>query len=236
MHSRPTDARTAPRRSRKRRRRLLAIVGAGIAAALLAALIAARTPPSWYDPAVVGPDAAQEVRDDLLRTGQRFSDGMQAGEPFEFVVRDEQINPWLWLTERERIWPGIDRYLPAEIDDPMVFFSDGAATAACTIGPRTQWVLSFRVKVRVVEGRVHARLTQWQVGSLPLPVGLARTAMRRAGVRLALPDGRPLDPARPVVLVAEGKWISPRRRFRIEDVRFDPGELVVKVVPLRDHR
>ncbi len=230
-----------PDRSSTASRRWPLWLGAGALAAILLALpigwMAYRYIPSWYQPAYVPYEEEQEARDRLGASFTALSRGMGQGRPFEFRVRQDDLNRW--LVARDRIWPASKRWIPEQIRNPMVLFREDEITlAGMWTGPGPDTVVSIRLHAEIVDGKLCVRILSVRGGALPVPVSLIRREVARQERRWRqrdeplLPDGTSLaDAIAGAPLPPEVRWRQPRGTFRIEALRIQEDELWVQLRP-----
>ncbi len=233
-------------RSRVRLRRWTLRIGAialGVTIVLLlVGWLSYRHIPSWYRPAYVPIEEEQAARDELGAAFTGLSRGMGQGEPFDYTVRQDELNRW--LVARERIWPASKRWIPEAIDDPVVVFRQDEVIVAgtwCGPGPRT--VVSIHLRVEMDGDRLRAVVESVRGGSLPIPLGpikqqLARLEQDRSGRdRPLLPNGTSIvDAIEGAPLPRDLPWSQPRGEFRIEALKVVPGELRVRLRPIPRRR
>jgi hypothetical protein len=205
---------------------------------LLVAWMAYRHIPVWYQPAYVPYEDEQAARDELGAAFTELSRGMGQGVPFDFRVRQDELNRW--LIARERIWPASKRWIPERITDPMIVYQDDKIIVAgtwCGPGPRT--VINIHVCVDVVDGSPRAHVVSVRAGSLPIPLTpikrmLARLEHDRAGRRQPLlPDGASVvDAIEGAPLPRDIPWSQPKGKFRIEALNVVFGELRARLRPV----
>ncbi|MBN1341441.1 MAG: hypothetical protein JXQ73_02110 [Phycisphaerae bacterium] len=201
--------------------------------------IALRFIPGWYRPAYVPYEDEQEVRDRLGAAFTALSHGMAQGRSFDFAVRQDDLNAW--LVARDRIWPASKRWIPKQIMDPMIVFENGDIVLAgtwCGPGPRT--IVSVRLRPERVEDRLRVRVEGVRCGALPVPLALIRRGLVRFEQSRAdtdeplLSDGASLaDAADGAPIPRDIPWTQPRGKFLLEAVSAVPGELRVRLDPLK---
>lgn len=197
--------------------------------------------PSWYRPVDLPPEQLQQVRDDLVRTGDGFSVlVVQSQEPFEYRITQDQINRW--LAAREDIWPGSREWLPPELSNPFVSITpEGVRVAVTWRNGQVRTVFSGLVGLHADEQGIHLRLKSVQCGALPVPQDIIQEQLRsvklwRPGTRArgqagpgTLPDPRDLFEG--LVFPKAWIWPEPRRVCTITGLRCEEGALTVTVLP-----
>jgi len=201
------------------------------------AWMAYRHIPAWYRPSYVPSEDEQDARDELGAAFTELSRGMGQGRPFDFVVRQDELNRW--LVARDRIWPASKRWIPEQIADPMIAFrKDEVLLAGTWQGPGPRTVVNIRLRLEMTDETLRANVLSVRGGSLPIPLGpvkrhIARLENDRAGrKRPLLPDGTSIVQAiEGSPLPREIPWSQPRGKFRIEGLEVRPGELQVHLLP-----
>lgn len=217
--------------------------GAKLVAALLLALmvvgwLAFRHIPSWYVPAYVPIEDEQAARDGLGAAVTALSHGMGQGSRFDFIVRQDELNRW--LVARDRIWPESKRWVPDQIEDPMVVFGQGEViVAGAWMGPGPRTVVNVRLRVEMFGGTLRAVVENVRGGSLPIPLWLIKGELTRlerdrdGRQRALLPDGTSIvEAVEGAPLPREISWSQPRGKFRIEALQVVPGALHVSLQPI----
>ena len=196
--------------------------------------------PSWYRPVEVSPEAAVNVRTEFANMIDGVGGELNKGQGrFEYRFTQEQLNTW--VAAREAIDPMTRKWLPSGLRDPMLVIEpDGVrlAVAARTGGIET--VLGLKVRAKVEDGGIRLWLTDVSCGSLPVPQALIEEHLGKidAAVRNRSDgqNGRKVPPLTQlfegVLLPNEWEWPNVRRRFRIADVRAEPGVLIFTLEPL----
>lgn len=213
----------------------------GVACIVVACLIGwmlYRHIPAWYQPAYVPAEDEQEARDALGEAFTALSRGMGEGRPFDYVVRQEALNRWLMA--RERIWPASKRWIPDQIEDPVIVFrQDEVVVAGTWSGPGPRTVVNIRSRLEMIDGAPRVRVMSVRCGSLPVPLApikeqLARLERDRADRgRSLLPDGTSIVAATEgAPLPRDLPWSQPKGEFRIEALELLPGELRVRLRPV----
>ncbi len=227
-------------RSRARQRTwrvVIGVVGVLIVLGLLAGWIALRHIPAWYEPAYVPPEDEQDARDELGQAFSRLSEGMAKAEPFDFVVSQEQLNAWLMA--RGRIWPESRRWIPPQLERPMVVFGEGSVILAGTWagdGPRT--VLSVELGLEVQGDKLRVFVTHVRAGSLPIPLAPIKRVVRHIERQHDRDEEGFLDEGTSIVEAIEGApvpvalpWSQPKGRFLVREVEVKPGAFRVRLEP-----
>jgi len=209
------------------------VAGVAAAAVLTAAAswLALARVPSWYRPPHVGAAQYQDVRDDLELAFNQLNLAMQGDESFDYVVQEGRLNRW--IDAREQIWPGLRRYVPPELQWPMVTFrEDGVVVAGVVRIGAVRSVLSVTVSVRAEPDRLVVKLERCRLGALPVPHWVVRRfleAMSRSAPSLS--TGRPGDLLDGLVLLNRFDWPNGARRLRITAIDVRPGRLVATIHP-----
>lgn len=197
--------------------------------------------PSWYRPLDVSPEAAVTVRTEFANMIDGVGGGLSKTQSrFECRFTQEQVNTW--VAAREAIDPMTRKWLPSSLRDPMVVIEpDGVrlAVAARTGGIET--VLSLKIRAKVEDGGIRLWLTDVTCGSLPVPRTMIEDHLGKidAAVRNRATHGQAASQIpsltglfEGVLLPNEWEWPNVRRRFRIADVRAEPGVLIFTLEPL----
>lgn len=200
--------------------------------------------PAWYRPPVVPASEGQWLRNDFSHTIEVWQEWLNSADtPFEQRLTQDQINAW--LAGREELWPPSRDWLPPSLADPFVVIDEGGLRLAVTYRDRgVQTVLSGRLAVEATADGLRFRLDEVAGGSLGLPVGWLReelAALDRggwpAGQRVRDQLGGP--PLPHLAELFEGAvfpraWVLPNghRPFRIADVQFESGAVVLTFDPL----
>jgi hypothetical protein len=229
---------TKPAGLRKYLRVTVVAVPILLVAALAAAWAAFRHIPSWYRPVYVPLEAEQDARDELGAAFTELSRGMGQGRPFDFIVRQDELNRW--LVARDRIWPASKRWIPEQIADPMIVFDrDEVRLAGTWRGPGPRTVLSVRFRVEMKDGRLRATVQSVRGGSLPVPLAVIKREIDRLERNWAdrneplMPEGGSIVGAMEgAPLPNEIPWSQPKGKFRIESLSVAPGELRARLVPM----
>ena len=216
--------------------------GGGLLLILLAAAwLMFQRIPTWYRPVELAPEQLQQVRDDLVRTGDGFTERVaNSGAPFEYRVTQDQINRW--LAARAEIWPAAREWLPPELSNPFVVIRpDGLRVAVTWRSQQVRTVLSALVGLQADEAGIHVRLKSLHCGSLPVPQAIVQEELK--SIRLWKPGSRARGQAGPGVLpdprdLFDGLifprvwlWPEPRRVCTIAGLKCEDGVLTVTVVP-----
>ncbi|HOW71421.1 MAG TPA: hypothetical protein PKY77_12530 [Phycisphaerae bacterium] len=223
----------------------------GIAAALLLVVVAGtgwllfQHIPAWYRPMEISPEAAVTVRTEFANMIDGVGGGLNSAQGrFECRFTQAQLNTW--VAGREAIDPMTRKWLPSGLRDPMVVIEpDGArlAVAARTGGVET--VLGLKVQAHVEEKGIRVWLTDVTCGSLPVPRALIEDQLGKIDAALRSRGGRgevewPIPSLtglfEGILLPNEWDWPNVRRRFRIAEVRAEPGILILTLEPLGSHR
>jgi hypothetical protein len=226
-----------------RRRRWLRLAGGTTAAILLvligSAWMAYRHIPTWYRPAYVPVEDEQQARDELGAAFTELSRGMGQNRTFDFIVRQDQLNRW--LVARDRIWPESKRWIPEQIEDPMIVFQTGEVLlAGLWQGPGPRTVVNIRLRLEMENGKVRTRVLSVRGGSLPFPLGPIEREIERLERHRAerdeplLPDGASIVQAMEgAPLSLEIPWSQPKGKFQIEALEVRPESLFVRLRPVQ---
>ena len=236
------------KRSSKMRlvRRVSAGVVALIAIVICAAWLMFQHIPSWYRPIVISAlGDLDRVRQDLSGTYDRLDTAiMYANGPFEFHLREDQVNAW--LAARENIEPGTKGWLPTMLSNPFVHVeSDGLRVAATVRREELKTVLSARLTFETTADTLRMRMSEVRTGRLPIPEKWLREALADLADKLqssenpkSARNSTKAEPAEWEQLFAgidlKNTVVSEfiNRPFRITDLRFEPPEIVATLEPL----
>lgn len=207
--------------------------------------------PRWYQPPPPTDALIGRARSDAMATFDRVSDDIVGGKPFDVVLSQDAVNEW--LAAAPRLWPDVQRSVPAGISEPAVAFEpDRIRLGARYSRGRWEAIVGVAVTVGVSDDgqAITGRLTGLQGGSLPLPrsvlVGLidplVRRAQRRGGTdsggagapgRASEQDATSVDDVfREIVVPNRFDWPNGSRPFRILAIAVRDGELRVVIEPL----
>jgi len=144
----------------------------GVAVLLLAAVgvwLTFQHIPAWYRPIQVPAVYHQRVRDDLTTTLNTLSSKMVAGEPFDHTFTQDQLNRWLGA--RMAIWPGVSRWVPQWLDEPMIGFRDDRIVIAGLVERATvRTIASLHLTLTADDDGLRVTVHRAQAGSLPMPL------------------------------------------------------------------
>lgn len=233
--------------SRMRRiRRGSACVVALLAIILCAGWLMFQHIPTWYQPIVISaPADLDRVREDLSGTYDRLDTAiLLANGPFEFRLREDQINAW--LAARENIEPGTKDWLPAMLSDPFIHVEhDGLRVAATIHREELKTVLSARLTFQTTPDFLRVRLSEVRTGRLPVPEKWLRGALADLSQRLQSAEKNKSDRNSNKTTSPEWNKILTgidlkntvvsdyiNRPFRIVGLGFDPPEIVFTLEPL----
>lgn len=240
------------KRSKRRRWAVWIAAGTGLAIvlALLGGWLAFQRIPGWYQPVrVADEDALQRIRDDLSGTYDRFNGLLiNSHEPFEFRIRQGQINAW--LAAREQIWTESRFWLPDELRAPFLAIQEGRVRPAVTFADGDiRTVLNTRLSLSADEKNIFVRLEGVYLGSVPVPRKILREQIiPRIGDRW--PTGERIDSrfgggtVPPLVDFLDGVklpnefvWESflfhdASQPFKVIGLRLEEGEIVLTIQPL----
>jgi len=204
--------------------------------------------PAWYRPVQVPPEYEQAVKDDFLRTQDNLREGLNASpHPFEYHFRQDQINAW--LAKRDELWEFFHRksrkWLPPSMSDPQVAIDPEGFRLAVTYRHRdVQTVLSAQFHASADTNGITLKLVQVAAGSLPIPSSRIQRLLARidthdwdlkkhtAKQSRDCPSPTLTDLFEGIHLPNAWTWQEGQRTFRIIQLRFEPGELVVTFEPL----
>lgn len=234
--------------ARKWLRRAAVAAGVLLPTALIALWLTFQHIPAWYKPVPVTSAVVEQARTSVTDSFDRVSDQVVAGETFEVVLEEAQVNAW--LAAAPQVWPAIADVVPPEIKQSAVAFEE----AIVRIGVRVQhngWkaILSVGLRLDVdADGEtVGLALTDLHGGSLPAPRSLLRELLdpllARARRTRARDVDEPwryfLDEVRSVDDLFEGLhtenrfvWPNGDRPFRIRSIRVGGGTLRLTIEPL----
>lgn len=194
--------------------------------------------PAWYRPIHVPAQRHQTVRNDLTLTLNDLSARMAGGVPFDFTVTQGQLNDW--LAARSRIWPGLRRWVPPWLDEPMVIFQPDrivlAGIAAVGRDTSLRTVLSLHLSLAAEPDGLRVTLHRLQAGSLPAPLGPLRTRLESA-----LADAQADRPPEKRITTAhlfgedtfpnEFVWFNGKVPFRITAITTESGQIRLRFEP-----
>lgn len=197
--------------------------------------------PAWYQPVQVPPERVQAVRNDLARVQDQLGERIvNANQPFEIRITQDQINAW--IAAREEMWPLSREWLPPEIAEPFVVIQpEGVRLAATFDNGSIQTVLSVLLEIGADEQALHVRVADVRSGSLPVPLGWLEDLLRRAGVEQKLTASFGGQGNRKFNLKSifegawlpnEGVWWEPERPYRVIGLDLEPGSLTLTIRPL----
>jgi hypothetical protein len=219
------------RRRRALKRGLLA-GGAIVLFVVVGMWLAAIRVPSWYQPVRVDSGQVQAVRDDLETAFDGLNVGMQGDQPFDVVIDQARLTSW--LSVREKIWPGVVRYVPGDVALPVLSFAAGRVVAGGLVsrGP-LRGVVSAEVTVEADAETVTLRLVDCRVGALPVPRDVVRRFLDGRTGGKALINGTKASALLDGVRVPNRfEWPNGRRPFRIESLELTDGQLIARIEPL----
>lgn len=163
----PADA--PPSKRRRGGWIVLALLGA---VAILATWLyrEATAVPEFYAQALAAPlrETPPEVAaDHLEREVLSLQNQVQRAEPWQLVLKEEEINAWL-ATELTEKMPHL---LPSEVKDPRVVVRDGTIYFACRHEKAFGGIFSIALQPSLTEraNEVAIRIKSFALGRLPLP-------------------------------------------------------------------
>jgi hypothetical protein len=229
----------------KRWRWFVAGLGVLIVGGLVTGWLLFQHIPSWYQPMRIAPGDVQRVIDDMTRTYDTLSVALnETHGPFKFRLTQDQLNAW--LTAREGVDPATRDWLPPALSDPMVLLEpDGTRLGATYNSGSLHAVVSAKLAVSADGQGVTARLKDISGGSLSLPGMVIRKGLRAFDKRIApkLEEAGVSAPGRQrirlndlldgVVLPNVAKLPPEGQRFRVIDIRFEPGAVVLTLERIR---
>lgn len=200
--------------------------------------------PDWYRPVQVPPEYEQAVRDDVTGTYDRLNRGLNESQRlFDHRFSQDQINAWLAM--RERMWPYSRKWLPAAMSNPQIMIDREGFRLAVTYHDRgIRTVLNAQFQAHADRDGITLKLVRVAAGSLPMPHSQIRQLLAKidagawpAGKRV---DGQLQDCPLPALSdLFDGArfpntwiWENGEKPFRITQLQFEPGELVVTFEPL----
>ncbi len=198
--------------------------------------------PAWYRPALVPAAEYQHVRNDLTHTVNALSSRMVAGEPFDYEITQDQLNRW--LSARMAIWPGVARWVPSWLDDPMVAFGeDRIVLSGLASWSSVRSIVSLHVTLSATDDGLRVTLHRGQTGSLPVPLGPLRERIEEA-LAASQSAREPDEQVTAAHLFGEAKfpnhfiWLNGKVPFRITNVVTEPGRIRLRFEPepIRDRR
>jgi hypothetical protein len=236
---------------RSRRVRWRWIFGAALAvliAAVAALWLLFQHIPTWYRPVLLGPEEVQQVKDDLVQTFDGISTAL-AGNSSRVEVRLTEAQLNRWLAAREEVWPLAREWLPAELSHPVLVIEQDTIRLAATLRQGgIQAIAGIRFRVTGDREGIHLRLLDVSGGSLNVPQGWVREHLARLDAG-GWPAGQTVggqhgdEPLPALSDLFEGAtftntwvWQNPKRPFRINWLRAEPGALVAEFEPLPRYR
>ncbi|MFQ6049068.1 MAG: hypothetical protein ACE5K7_06870, partial [Phycisphaerae bacterium] len=222
-------------RPNKKRRLALGVAFLAITLLAVGLWLGVQQPPSWYQPAQIEPGQYQTVRDDLEEAFNSFNLAVQRPEAFSYSLDQRRVNSW--IAARQQIWPGLRRYIPAAIEQPMVRFHDGRIVVAGRVhaGP-LRTVLSVRLAVEVIAQGLWVRIERCQLGWLPVPQAVVRRVLSSHLRHLRLADQRTIAALLDgLALPNEFQWRNGRRHFRLQRIDVQDARLLLQVQPYQQN-
>ena len=230
----------------RRIRRVSACVAALLAIVVCAGWLMFQHIPAWYQPIVISaPGDLDRVRQDLSGTYDRLDTAiLLATGPFEFRLREDQINAW--LAARENIEPATKGWLPAMLSDPFIHVEhDGLRVAATIHREELKAVLSAHLSVQVAPDFLRLHISEVRAGRLPVPDEWLRGALSDMSQRLqSVEKSKPGRTANKTTSATWNKILTGidlkntvvsdyiNRPFRIVGLRFEPPEIVATLEPM----
>lgn len=204
--------------------------------------------PNWYRPVQVPPEYEQAVKDDFLQTQDNLREQLNTFQhSFEYRFRQDQINAW--LAKRDELWemiyPKSRKWLPPDMSDPQVAIDPDGLRFAVTYSRRDiRTVLSAQIWLKADTNGIMIQLVRVAAGALPIPKSQIQQLLTKLDHRdLGLGKhvaGQGRSHSFPSLTgLFEGiripnawSWQDGHRSFRMTQIRFEPGELVVAFEPL----
>jgi hypothetical protein len=203
------------------------------AAAIVAFLLyrEATAVPEFYAQALTRPAPARppkEAAAELEREVLTVQNHLQQAEPWQLVLKEEDINAWV-ATELPEKMP---RLLPKEVEDPRIVIRDERVYFACRHEKALGGVLSVVLEPRLTEERneLALRVQSVSLGRLPLPQAQYLEAVTKAAARsnLALRWEEHEGTAVAKVIVPDQYEDLRDRVVKIESLEVRDGELVIQ--------
>lgn len=200
--------------------------------------------PDWYRPARVPPEQEQMVRDDITATYDSLNIGMnESTQSFDHRFTQDQINAWLAMLER--MWPNSRKWLPPEMTDPQIAIDPEGIRLAITYRYQDiRTVLNAQFHAIADTDGITLRLLGVYAGSLPMPNARVQKLLTQIDTNVISDEKRTISPLQdrpmpPLATLFDGirlpndyVWENGKKPFRITQLTFEPGELIVKFDPL----
>jgi hypothetical protein len=218
---------------KKRRRVGWILLGLLVALGLAAAWVyrEATAVPDFYAQAMVRPTtteppkvAADRVERDVLSVQNR----LERAEPWQLVLKDEDMNAWLATDMRTKM----PQAIPSDVEDPRIVVRGGAVHIACKHRKLGGGVLSLSLVPALTDTPNELAITvqSFSLGRLPLPqkkyLGEISQAAARAGLNLRWEERDGASVA--MVLLPEQYDKLKDRRVKLESIAVGEGEIVIQ--------
>lgn len=207
------------------RSRVAALLTTAAATVLLIVVgCAATCRPDWYEPTAIDYDRLRQDKVDLVQLQDRISAALNASQPIEFTLTEQQVNRW--ITARGELWPdaGVDL---GPLRDPVVQFADGQIRMGATVSAGGfRPVLGMACRAAASAEVVRIALAGTRIGVLPVPLRAFHETLAESLERSDLAATVPESGV--IVLRNDFVWPNGERRCRI--AAFEVGQAVVRVV------
>jgi len=191
--------------------------------------------PGWYRPPTLAEEGLQRARREAVAAADDFGDQLVLRRPFEVTLTDSSVNEW--LAALPSAWPEAKDWLPPELSEPAVRFTDGCLQVAAKLDRRElQTIVSFDVRPTVTED-AHAiafTLEATRSGALRIPGWILEPWLRPA-----LEANRPDRPGEAETNTGDALfsipndfvWPNGERAFRISAIEINDSQLRLTIEP-----
>lgn len=217
-------------------RRILLVWSLVSGAVCLSMLLAFQCRPSWYNPVAVG--------EEVLRRAQRESAGviddtgrhLVRREAYEVSITQQQINEW--LAAMPKLWPRWGNRLPEDVRNLAAKLEPGRIRIGALVdrgGVRVVLNGALRISLANDGHAIRIELEQIRGGKLAVP----RRLISAVHGLLDDSEGSDNEQGTSIVDLFDGVdvpndfiWPNGERRFRIADIRIEPGGVHLRLEPL----
>lgn len=186
--------------------------------------------PDFYAEALAAPvsdTSPEEAADSLEREVLTLQNQMQRAEPWQLVLKEEEINAWLVADLAEKM-PNL---LPREVKDPRVVVENGTLYFACRHEKAFDGVLSLVLEPRLTKraNEVAIRVKSFSLGRLPVPQKqyLDQVSLAAARANVALRWEEEDGVAVALVQVPSEHGHLENRNVRVQSLEVREGEVVI---------